>query len=488
MNALKELCIEQSESIYTALKKIDKNAQGILFVVENEFLKGVVTDGDIRRALIDEKSIDTPVADVYNCNYISLHHNAKSDVIQSCLSDKIKVIPLIDEQGKVVDFASIYRLHRTPVLEPLLGGNELEYVSDCIQTNWISSQGKYVKKFEETIKKYTGSEYVLAVSNGTVALHLALVSLGIGPGDEVIVPDITFGATLNAVILTGANPVIVDVNSSDWNLSVELLKKHITPNTKAIMPVHIYGIPCNMPEIINLATKYKLLVIEDCAEALGASINTQHVGTFGNAGTFSFFGNKVITCGEGGAVIFKTEEDYEKAKILRDHGMTPGKRYWHEVVGFNYRLTNLQAAVGCAQFEQLDGFRVKRKKIFHWYEKYLLSSGYFDVQDVHEGYNPSYWLFTAILKDNSYIDRDKLIDKLAKLGIDSRPVFYPMSHMPAFSKFSTHLTGVADNISSRGISLPTSVYLTEDEIVKISKEVIGCIDSHLQLMKAGQYA
>ena len=483
MIELSELCIDLNESILTALKKIDKNAQGILFVVEKGLLKGIITDGDIRRALIENKSTNTLVLDIYNRNHVALHHTASTEEIQSCLNERIKVIPLIDELGKVIDFASIYRLHRIPVLEPLLGGNELEYITDCIKTNWISSQGKYVLKFEETIKDYTKAEYVLAVSNGTVALHLALVSLDIGPGDEVIVPDITFGATLNAVVLAGAKPVIVDVDVNDWNLSVELLKKHITANTKAIMPVHIYGVPCHMPEIMELASQHNLLVIEDCAEALGSSIKGKHVGTFGDAGTFSFFGNKVITCGEGGAITFKTLEAYEKAKVLRDHGMTPGKRYWHDVIGFNYRITNLQAAVGCAQFEQLAGFREKRKQIFSWYEEYLLASSFFDVQQLDEGYESSYWLFTFRLKDHSQIERDDLIAKLAKVGIDSRPVFYPMSHLPPFKNYEKHLLGVSDLISATGISLPTSVYLTEEDILKISTEVLNCIDSSVHLKK-----
>lgn len=483
MITLTELCIEQNESILSALKKIDINAQGILFVVENNILKGVVTDGDIRRALISKTPVEAQIIDICNRDFLSLPHDATSETIQSSLSKKVKVIPLVNCTGEIVDFASVYRLNRTPILEPLLGGNELEYVTNCIKTNWISSQGKYVHQFEEAIKSYTGAKYALAVSNGTVALHLALVSLGIGDGDEVIVPDITFGATLNAVVLAGAKPVIVDVAPDDWNLSVKLLNDAITPNTKAIMPVHIYGIPCDMPKIEDVASKHNLFVIEDCAEALGSAINGQHVGTFGDIGTFSFFGNKVITCGEGGAVIFKDKETYEKAKVLRDHGMTPGKRYWHDVIGFNYRLTNLQAAVGCAQFEQLDGFREKRKAIFSWYKKHLLTSGYFDIQSIEDDCETSYWLFTVCLKDDCLIKRDDLIMKLSNLGIDSRPVFYPMSKMPPFKEYNTYLNGTADNISSKGISLPTSVYLTEVEVMAISKEVINCIDSYKEMIK-----
>jgi len=480
MVKLENLCIDHKSILREALIKMDANAQGLLFVVDNQKLMGVITDGDVRRSIISGKTITDSISTIYNHDCKSLSQTASTEEIQASLNNKIKVIPLVNINGDVVGFSSAYRLHRTPVLEPLLGGNELEYVTECITTNWISSQGKYVQQFEEEVKRYTGSQYALAVSNGTVALHLALVSLGIGKGDEVIVPDITFGATLNAVVLAGAKPVLIDVEESNWNLSVALLEKNITTKTKAIMPVHIYGVPCNMPDIMALANKHNLLVIEDCAEALGSSIDNKHVGTFGHIGTFSFFGNKVITCGEGGAVIFNDADAYNRAKILRDHGMTPGKRYWHDVVGFNYRLTNLQAAVGCAQFEQLPGFREKRKQIFSWYEKYLLPSGYFTTQTLEAGYDSSYWLFTAKLKENSLINRDDLIEKLSKVGVDTRPVFYPMSQMPPFADYEKHLTGISEQISMNGISLPTSVYLSEQEIKQVSAEIINIIDSYIR--------
>ncbi|WP_454442546.1 aminotransferase class I/II-fold pyridoxal phosphate-dependent enzyme [Vibrio bathopelagicus] len=479
---LEDLCINYNKSIRDALIMIDNNAHGIVFVVDGYKLLGVVSDGDIRRAIISGKSISSEVADIYNKQCKFLNHNVPIEVIQATLSKRYKIIPLVDDNKKVVDFASIHRLHQTPVLEPLLGGNELEYVTDCVKTNWISSQGKYVIQFEEEVKKYTNSSYALAVSNGTVALHLALVSLGIGEGDEVIVPDITFGATLNAVILAGAQPVIVDVERKTWNISIDLINKNITPNTKAIMPVHIYGIPCNMPEIMNIAKKHDLYVIEDCAEALGSSIKGKHVGTFGDVGTFSFFGNKVITCGEGGALIFRDEDIYNRAKVMRDHGMTPGKRYWHDVVGFNYRLTNLQAAIGCAQFEQLDKFRTKRKQIFSWYDKYLLdTTSFFDSQVLDANYESSYWLYTVTMKDKKTIDRDGLINRLSKLGIDSRPIFYPMSKMPAFRGYRTDLNGESELISTTGISLPTSVYLTESDINRISNEIIDALKSSKEI-------
>jgi perosamine synthetase len=480
MVKLEDLCIEHSAKLRDALVKMDRNAQGILFVHDNHRLLGVLTDGDARRSIISGKTINSAITNIYNKNCKYLKHDASTEEIQASLGERIKVIPLVDGDRNIVDYSSIYRLHRTPVLEPLLGGNELEYVTDCIKTNWISSQGKYVTQFENAVREYCKADYVLAVSNGTVALHLSLVALGIGPGDEVIVPDITFGASLNSVLMAGAIPVIVDVDPQTWNICPKLIAKTITAKTKAIMPVHIYGVPCDLQSIQKIAEQHNLLIVEDCAEALGSTINGKHVGTFGDAGTFSFFGNKVITCGEGGAIIFKDKDIFEKSKILRDHGMTPGKRYWHEVMGFNYRLTNLQAAVGCAQFEQLSGFREKRKRILAWYETYLMSSGYFYKQKLEAGYEPSYWLFTVTLNDMATIDRDVLIEKMSKLGVDSRPIFYPMSTLPAFETCPTHLTGNSVAISKRGISLPTSVYLEEQDIKSISEKIISCIAQQLE--------
>lgn len=482
---LEDLCINYDESIRDALVKIDSNAHGIVFVVDEYKLLGVISDGDIRRAIISGKSIHSAVSEVYNKQCKFLSNDVSIEEIQSSLSEQYKVIPLVDDNKRVVDFSSIYRLHQTPVLEPLLGGNELEYVTDCIKTNWISSQGRYVLQFEEKVKLYTNSNYALAVSNGTVALHLALVSLGIGVGDEVLVPDITFGATLNAVILAGATPVILDVDPKTWNISTDLIRQNITPSTKAIMPVHIYGQPCDMPEIVDIADKHGLYIIEDCAEALGSSIDGQHVGTFGDIGTFSFFGNKVITCGEGGALIFNDEETYRKAKVLRDHGMNPDKRYWHEVVGFNYRLTNLQAAIGCAQFEQLEHFREKRKEIFSWYDKYLISTGLFDKQKNQDLHESSFWLFTVLLKPNCSLPRDLLIEKMSKLGVDTRPVFYPMSMLPAFKSYPRNLLGNSVAISSLGISLPTSIYLVEEDIRSISEKIISCINNQIEMKELG---
>ncbi len=479
---VEDLCIESCQSILDAFLLLDKNAQGVLFVVEAGQFLGTLTDGDLRRAMINGATREDGIRDFCMMDALSLSVDASDADIQAHLSGKIKIIPLLDTQKRVVDYASILRLRRIPLMEPLLGGNELEYVSDCLRTNWISSQGAYVTRFEKMLAEYCGVEYCVATSNGTVSLHLALVVLGIGPGDEVIVPDLTFAASVNAILHSGAKPVLVDIEKTTWNLSPAKVRAAITPKTKAIMPVHLYGNPCEMAEILKISEEHDLKVIEDSAEALGAHIDGKLAGSFGDASAFSFFGNKVITCGEGGAILFRKKEDYELALQLRDHGMVKGKRYWHEKVGYNYRLTNMQAAVGCAQLEQIKSFRIRRKKIFQQYNELLLPSGFFDEQELLPGYEGSYWLYTLCVKEKFGLQRDHLITDLLKMGVDTRPVFYPMSDMPAFVDVArSEKLEISRNISYRGISLPSSITLSPNDIKWVCECVLGVLNKRITL-------
>ena len=475
MTKIQELCIESNQNILTCMKLLDKNGQGIVFVLDKGRLLGSLTDGDIRRAIISGAKTDENIVKYCNKKVISMQVGTSEEIIQKTLSKNIKIIPLLNDKGILVDYASTFRLHNFSVMEPLLGGNELEYVTDCIKTNWISSQGRYVLQFEQTLQQLCNVDYCLAASNGTVSLHLALVSLNIGVGDEVIVPNLTFGASVNSIIHSGAKPVLVDVDLDTWNISTQSILEAITPKTKAIMPVHVYGNPCDMLKIMKIAEEYNLLVVEDCAEALGAKIDGQPVGSFGDAAAFSFFANKIITCGEGGAVLFKEKLIYEKAKILRDHGMSKNKRYWHEEVGYNYRLTNIQAAIGCAQLEQLDSFIIRRKKIFGIYDDILIPTGLFKRPLVDRNNNQGYWLYTVVIKKE--INIDLLINNLFKSGIDSRPVFYPMNQMPAFSNLNNQGTLLnSTSIACHGLSLPSSVLLEFDEIKYICDKLLKIIN------------
>ena len=462
---VKDLLLFKYASIKDALALIDKNAQGICFIIDNKNkLVGLLTDGDIRRCILNNTALDTFVEKVMQIKYVSLPITSTQDVVQSKLSHVIRHIPLVDENNILVDYACFSRTHRTPIMQPLLDGNELAYVSDCIRTGWISSQGAYVKRFEKEFSEFCGAKYAVAVSNGTVALHLALATLGIKEGDEVIVPDLTFAASINAIIYTGAMPVIVGIDRTTWTISLDQIEKNITPRTKAIMPVHLYGHPCHMDEITTIAKKHNLLVVEDAAEAIGGMYKNQHVGTLSDAATFSFFGNKTITTGEGGMVFFKTKETYEKALVLRDHGMSKEKKYWHDFVGFNYRMTNLQAAIGCAQLERINEFIEAKRELATFYNKILSETGSFILPTQESWAVNGYWLYTAIVKESSPISRDILMDKMLKNGVETRAVFFPLHEMPPYKNYPTKSTFENSNyVSQNGISFPSSVNITLEE-------------------------
>lgn len=477
MHPLDDLLVSHCATIRDSLDLINRNCRGVCFVVEGSRLVGVITDGDIRRSLLSGLNIEDSVVLAMNKNYVSLPVNSSEQLIRNSFNNKIRIIPLTDEDCNIVDFADLLKSHRIPILEPFLQGNELEYVTDCIKTGWISSQGQYVRQFEKLFQDLHPNTYALSVCNGTVALHLAMCSLGIGPGDEVIVPNLTFAASINSIIHCGATPVICDINAQSLCIDVNSVKELITPNTKAIMPVHLYGRACDMAVITQLSQEYNLLIIEDCAEALGTSINKRPVGTFGHASCFSFFGNKTISTGEGGMILFKEKSVHERAKILRDHGMNPEKRYWHEFIGYNYRLTNMQAAVGKAQLEQFDSILASKRRILNLYNNYLCGRPEitFLPSDTNESFH-SNWLYTILLE--SSLCRDSVIKDLAALGIDTRPIFYPLHEMKPYQEFRRASSlNVSICASKHGISLPSSPSLCSDEISFIVKSLINSLTS-----------
>ncbi len=472
ITTLAEMVVASAENLRKALEVIDNNAQGICFVVDGHKLLGVLTDGDIRRLLLSSVSLGCSVAEHMRTNIVTLAADADNETIQKALNDKIRHIPMIDQNGKLVDYASLYRYHHIPLAEPRLDGNELAYVTDCISSNWISSQGKYVNQFENIFSEYTHGNEAIAVSNGTVAIHLALAALGVGRGDEVIVPDFTFAASINAILHAGATPVLVDVDIDTWTIDVGEIEKALTVRTKAIMPVHLYGHPCDMDPVMKVANAHNLFVIEDCAEAIGSYYRDKHVGTFGDAATFSFFGNKTITTGEGGMVLFRDKSVANTARKLRDHGMSPEKRYWHDVVGYNYRLTNMQAAIGVAQMERVEYFVQHKRNLAKAYHQALQNIEEIRLPSEAEWAKSSYWLYTILLNDDGEIGRDDLIQRLLINGIEARPVFYPMHVMPPYSLFSGERSlKNTENISRRGISLPSSSSVTESQVQEIASVI-----------------
>jgi len=475
---LKIMIIDFNEDLKSALKCIDNNEKGICFVTDNGKLKGVITDGDIRRALINGYHIDDSLSKIVKKNYVSLEYGLPDDEIQKHLSDEIKFIPLVDKKGFLVDYASNTKFHNIPMAQPMLDGNELAYVTNCIKTNWISSQGSYVKDFEKYFAKFINTDNAITTSNGTTALHLALRALGIGPGDEVLVPNFTFIAPINAVLYVGAKPVMLDIDKNSLCIDPKLIEKSITKKTKAIIPVHIYGQSADMDKIIHIAKKHKLLIIEDCAEALGTYYKKSHVGTFGDAAIFSFFGNKTLTTGEGGMLIFKSSDFDAKARILRDHAMLPNKRYWHDDLGYNYRLTNIQSAIGLAQLERLESFISQKKFIADQYNNKFENQKFFQIPIQIPEISHSFWLYTVILNKEKKAYRDQIIKALLKMGIETRPAFYAVDSMP-FYKSTDDLNidrPVSNMVARSGISLPTYPGLESVQIEYIS-------DSFLKILK-----
>lgn len=353
-----------------------------------------------------------------------------------------------------------------PMAKPIMGNKEFEYVNECLSTNWISSQGRFVKEFEMQMARYIGSSYGVATSNGTTALHLALHSLGIGKGDEVIVPTLTFIATANAVAYTGATPVFVDSEKDTWCIDPGLIEQAITKRTKAIIPVHLYGQSCKMDEIMAIAQKYNIFVIEDVAEAHGGEYEGRKLGSFGDAGCFSFFGNKIVTTGEGGMILVNNEELYQKMVLFRDHGMSREKRYWYSHVGFNYRLTNIQAAIGCAQLEKIEETLEAKQKIKELYNLYLGKDSRIILPPENFWSKNVFWMYTIIFDEEKIrIDRDELIQLLYKNSIESRPIFYPIHTMPPY--YTSKPYPVAELFSRNGISLPSYPGLCKESMERI---------------------
>lgn len=348
-----------------------------------------------------------------------------------------------------------------PISEPSITQKEIDYVTDAIKSGWVSSLGQYIDAFENKFADFCGTKYALATSNGTTALHLALAAYGITSGDEVIVPDLTFVATANAVKYTGASVVFVDVERETLCLDPSSLEQVITDKTKAIIPVHLYGHPANMTEINKVARNHGLLVIEDAAEAHGSEILGQRVGSLGDCGIFSFYGNKIITSGEGGMITTNDAKFYEKARLLRDHAMSKEKRYWHTAVGFNYRMTNLQAALGLAQLERIDELLHAREQTFKAYERNLSDLPNIRLNRTADWAKSVYWMVCLELLEFSESDRESLMLKLRQHGVDSRPYFYPLSDMPMYDKANTP---VAHEVYFKGINLPSYSALTAKEV------------------------
>lgn len=362
--------------------------------------------------------------------------------------------------------------HRIPVAAPVLGEQAKKLVIDCLDSTWISSAGKYISAFEQRFAEFVGCKHAIACNNGTTALHLALVGMGLEPGDEVIVPALTYIATANVVRYCGATPIFADCDPVTLCLSPESVAENITPKCKGIIPVHLYGHPADMGALNEIALEKGLWVVEDAAEAHGAKYKGQHVGALADCASFSFFGNKIITTGEGGMITCNNDDLAAKLRLFRGQGMDPCKRYWHPVIGFNYRMTNIAAAIGVAQMDRLPSALETRQRIAANYTRLLtpLNDRVF-LPQVATWATHVYWMYTVFIKGIKAEERDEVIQYLDHHGIESRPVFYPVNSMPPYLNLPGKVP-ISEGLAASGINLPTHELLTEEDQEWVA-EILG---------------
>lgn len=364
-----------------------------------------------------------------------------------------------------------------PVAAPVLVGNEKKYVMDCLDSTWISSNGKYLEQFEYMFSEFCQVKYALVCANGTVALHLALLAAGVGPGDEVIIPTFTYVATANAVVYCGARPVLVDAELDSWNMSPSLIRAKITPKTKAIIAVHLYGHPANMDPIMAIAKEEGLVVIEDAAEAHGAQYKGRIVGSIGDIATFSFYGNKIVTTGEGGMVVTNRSDLAMQMRQLRGQGMDLERRYWFPILGYNYRMTNVAAAIGVAQMEKIDWHLSRRREIATQYQTRLGQLKGVSLQPEQPWARNVYWMNCILLSESCHIGRDELMEELKKDGIETRPFFYPMHILPMYKpEVDGQVFPVADHLTTRGLNIPSGATLTPQDVDYVCDKLMCLLD------------
>lgn len=369
------------------------------------------------------------------------------------------------------------------VCEPVLGGNELEYVSECVRDNWISSAGKFVTEFENQFAEYSDCKFGVTVTNGTAALHLAAVALGLGPGDEVIMPNFTMIASAFALCYTGAKPVFVDVDRQTWNINTKLIEEKITDKTKAIMAVDIFGQPADYDEIQIIAKSHGLKIIEDAAQAHGAEYNGKRCGSLGDVGCFSLFANKLITTGEGGVITTSDHGLYDKLRYHKNlcFPLDGPRNYIHEDIGFNYRMPNTLAAIGLAQLEKIDEYIANRRRNGEKYARMLGEIKGVQVQKIKPDNKSVYWMNSIVLEDSIRLSRDEFMDQLKENNIDSRMLFAGMNRQPALIKYGCDPNGdfhVSDRLYERGLYLPSGSNLTDQQVEYVVEKVAAIVKAN----------
>jgi perosamine synthetase len=454
---------ERSDSVLSAIEKCLDNGIGACVVVDEGRPVGNVSLDDIRRAILDGSAIRDPLLEPLVGRMADPLANGQ---LRNDVNVDNKILsPIVTENG----YLSGIKLDRSEqyvqIAHPDLTRYEFRAVLDAFISSWVSSKGAYIGKFEEEFSAFVGLPHGVAVSNGTTALHLALVALGVGPGDEVIVPDLTFAATINAVLYCGATPVIVDIDPQGWTMSAANFAAACTPNTKAVIPVHLHGRPAEIGPIADLARSRGIYVIEDCAEAHGATYNGTRVGSFSDIACFSFFANKIVTTGEGGMCLTASDSHARMLRELRDHGMVQGKSYWHERVGYNYRMTNLQAAIGQSQLWRIDRILDRNRSIAERYRRALDGiPGIAFPPTLPDAYGSVVWL--TCLQVPAHL-RGNLIAAAHVAEIEMRPFFHSLSAMPLYEKYAGDCPH-SRALSETGINLPTSRSVDDQVIERVA--------------------
>jgi perosamine synthetase len=354
-----------------------------------------------------------------------------------------------------------------PVAEPWIAEGAVERVTDAVERGWLSPAGEYVEQFESLFAEFVGTDHAFTTSSGTSALHLSLVAHGIGPGDEVIVPDLTWIACANVVEYVGAEPVFVDVKSDTFTLDPEATAEAITERTAAIMPVHLYGFPCDMDPLRELCAAEDLLLLEDCAEAHGAQYRGADVGSIGDVGCFSFYGNKILTTGQGGMITTDDDELAEQVSLYRRDGMSTERKYYHEAVGYNYRMTNMQAAVGVAQVDRADEIIEQKRRVAKVYRDRLSDLCQFQTEP--DWASPVYWMNTPVFETAA--KREAVVESLEQADVEIRPFFYPLHDQPPYRQGEPNTESVAMDLYERGVNLPSSPLLGDEEIHTVCRAV-----------------
>jgi perosamine synthetase len=463
---LQQFTCGRSDSLFVAIERCLDNGLGTCFLVEeDQSLVGRITLDDIRRVILDGSAfsagdLDRHCRDRAAASLIDTIRLPNDDA-----TNEESVTPIIDYKGRLIDVQIDRTKSFVQVARPDLSHHEFRAVLDAFVSSWISSRGPYVGRFEQEFAAFVGMDHGLAVTNGTVALHLALLALGVGAGDEVIVPDLTFAATVNAVLYCNATPVIVDVDPTTWTMSLEQIERAFTPRTKAIIPVHLYGRPAAIGPIVAFARERGCHVIEDCAEAHGARYQGRAVGQFGDVSCFSFYANKIVTTGEGGMCLTNSADLAATIHELRDHGAAPGQSYWHERVGYNYRMTNLQAAIGSRQLWRIDETLARNQRLEQLYRHFLADiPGVSFPPSLPEDCEPVVWLVSVRVPVEA---RNRLIKAAHLNDIELRPFFNSISSMPPYDKYARSCPH-SMALSRTGILLPTSSAVDEQVAAKIA--------------------